>query len=257
MSERPHRHALRRFITILLSFIPMIAFMSPPGTCASRAEKNQDIVFLVDVSSSMRDIFDDVKRAIHDYALQVRPGDNVVIITFGETVTLRIRQRISSDEDVALIERELSNMTPNEYYTNISGALDKGLGELQRLSEKYPDHLRTVVLMSDGKNNAPEGADKSLTFEEIFRKYDNILTVEEAGFAFFYLSLGDDPDPHVISFMEEVDGLAFDLGKDMVRLPHRLGTIGQQERHHQHRQRGADAVDQRQDECPGRERRLG
>jgi hypothetical protein len=219
MSHPRQRHSCRPRVAIAVSLVLALLCVSPPALCESRADKNQDIVFLVDISSSMRDIFGDVRNAIYDYVLHVRPGDNVVIVAFGETVSLRIRQRISSDEDVKLIKRELANLDPDEYYTNITGALDKGLEELQRLGEYYPDHLKTVVLFSDGKNNPPERGAQPLTFEEIFREYEDILTPEKGGFGFFYLSLGEDPDPQVITFMEDVDGLSFDIGKETPALP--------------------------------------
>ena len=69
--------------------------------------------------------------------------------------------------------------------------------------------------MSDGKNNPPATVGKPLTFEEILNKYHDVLTVKDAELGFFYLSLGEDPDPQVLSFVENVDGLSFDLGKNI------------------------------------------
>jgi hypothetical protein len=215
MSDPPHRQKKRHIVAAVISFIFLVAFVSPPAICSSRAEKNQDIVFLVDTSSSMLDIFDDVRQAILDYVLDVRPGDNVVVITFGEAATLRIRQKISSDADIKFIERELAGLVPEDYHTNITGALDKGLKELERLDREYPEHLKTVVLMSDGKNNPPDTTEEHLTFEEILKKHKDIVKFEKTGLALFYLSLGDDPDPQVLSFMEDIQGLSFDLGKDI------------------------------------------
>jgi len=198
-------------IAILLSFL-ISAFSARLATASSSAETNQDIVFLIDISSSMRDIFDDVKRAILDYSRQARPGDNVVLISFGEKVSLRFRQKISSDKDVERIESELQNLEPTEYFTNITGALERGMEELRRLEQKNPDHRRTIVLMSDGKNNPPDDVARPMTFEEMLEQYPHLT--REGGSGFFYLSLGEDPDPQVMSFMEEAGGLSFDMGED-------------------------------------------
>ena len=215
MSELPRLHGFPRFVAAAFIVALIVVSLSPPAVSSSRTEKNQDIVFLVDVSSSMTEIFDDVRRAIYDYISQVRPGDNVVLISFGKSATLRIRQKISSNEDAELIKRELGNLDPSEYYTNITDALDKGLKELEQLRSEYPDHVKTLVLMSDGKNNPPDTAGKPLTFEEILEKYHDILTVEEGELALFYLSLGKDPDPQVLSFVENSNGLSFDLGENI------------------------------------------
>ncbi len=205
-------------LAIVFFFLPAV-FAGRPAMASDRTEKNHDIVFLVDTSSSMQSIFHDVKHAILEYVHEGQPGDNVVLISFGEKVELRIRQKISSDEDMKLIERELAGLEPNQYYTYITGALDKGMEELRLLAEKYPDHLRSLVLMSDGKNNPPEGVANPMTFDEILKKYPGLL--ERPTSSFFYLSLGDDPDPEVLSFMKTVKGSSFDVGGGLPGAPKR------------------------------------
>ena len=207
-SIRPSRHlfiiAIVLCASIFSSLAPLLAEAS------SRAEKNQDIVFLVDISSSMSDMFGDVKAAILEYIGQTKPGDNVILISFGERVTLRFRQTITSKADIKRIERELKDLEPTEYSTYITGALDRGLEELRLLERKNPEHLRTMVLLSDGKNNPPASIAASLTFDEISNRYPQLL--QRPGTAFFYLSLGENPDQQVLSFMEGTEGSSFDLG---------------------------------------------
>ncbi len=214
MSEPPRRRKHCRISAMALVSVLIVAIVSPPAPCSSRTEKNQDIVFLVDITSSMRDAFDNVKRAVGDYVLDARVGDNVVIITFGEMVTLKVRQGISSKEDLKLIERELRAIEPTEYYTNMWGALDKGLKELQRFDQRYPDHLRTLVLVSDGTNKPREGV-SSPPFEAISKRYQDTFNREDADFAFYYLSLGTNPDPQVMLLLEDIGGRVFDLRKDV------------------------------------------
>ena len=213
----PRRRAWRGLIlSVLLALLTLLPYRAAAAApTSSRAEKNHDTVFIVDVSSSMRDIFDDVKAGILDYVRDARPGDNVALISFGKGASLRIRQEISSKKDIRTIERELAGLEPTEYYTNISGAVERGMEELRLLERKYPDHARTIVLVSDGKNNPPDDAD-SLTFEEILAKYPDLTWEGKSGF--FYLSLGDDPDPEVMAFIEKVEGMSFDLGGDAVDL---------------------------------------
>ncbi len=213
-----------RFIPAILSFLALLLLSGTPANAASRSEKNQDIVFLLDTSSSMRNIFEDVKRAISEYVGRARNGDNIVLISFGETVELRIRRRISSQADITWMENELAKLEPTEYYTYMTGALEKGLEELRLLEQKYPDHLRTVVLLSDGKNNPPEGLAQPVTFEEVLKDFSGIIRSE--GWAFFYLSLGEDFDPQVLSFMERVEGTSFDLGKGISSLVSKAEPLG-------------------------------
>ena len=216
MSGPSHRLMHGLIFLAILSATLLTVFPDRPASAASQAKKSQDTIFLIDASSSMLDIFDDVKGAILDYVRESQPGDNVVLISFGKGVTLRVRQKISSKKDIKAIEFDLASLNPDEYYSNISGALEKGMEELRRLERKNPDHVRTVVLMSDGKNNPPDDIAQPLTFQELLEKYPNLARYSDLGF--FYLSFGEDPDPEVMSFIEEVEGMSFDLGKDSVDL---------------------------------------
>jgi len=211
MSHAPREQRVKFSFLALTASLFFVVLLSQGVFAATRTEKNQDIVFLVDTSSSMRDIFDGVKKSIRDYVRQGQPGDNVVIISFAEKVELRIRQRISSDEDVKLIERELDKMEPTGDFTYITAALDRGMEELRTLASKDPTHLRTLVLMSDGKNNPPPDISEPLTFEEVLQRYPGLLKAADS--SFYYLSLGKNPDPEVLSFMETVEGSSFETGK--------------------------------------------
>jgi len=208
--RRPRR-ALAIFLMLFAAIL--LSATSSHASAESRAEKNQDTVFIVDVSSSMREIFDDVKKAMVDYIAQAKPGDNVVLVTFGESATLESRRRIDSDEDLEAFEGVLRGLDPTEYFTNIAGAVEKGMEELRLLKDRFPDHARVIVLMSDGKNNPPDDA-PPLTFEEILRRYPNLTKAGDTDF--FYLSLGEDPDQQVVEFMDEVSGASFDLGGEAV-----------------------------------------
>jgi hypothetical protein len=161
----------------------------------------------------MRGIFGDVRLAIFEYVKRAKLGDNFVLIAFGERVDLKVRQRISSEGDKALVERQLASLEPDQYYTYITGALDRGLEELRLLQSRNPDHLRTVVLMTDGKNNPPTELSQPLTFDEILKRYPELLT--KMGAQFYYLSLGDNPDPDALAFMKSVEGSSFILGKEI------------------------------------------
>ncbi|MBI5119190.1 FHA domain-containing protein [Candidatus Poribacteria bacterium] len=214
MSAQPlpeHQHIIRIIAFILLLCISLAHLHTV--VCA-QSEKSQDTIFLIDTSSSMRGIFGDVRLAILEYVKRARLGDNFVLITFGEKVDLRVRQRISSEGDKALVERQLAGLEPDQYYTYITGALDRGMEELRLLQSRNPDHLRTVVLMTDGKNNPPTELSQPLTFDEILKRYPELLT--KMGARFYYLSLGDNPDPDALAFMKSVEGSSFDLRKGIL-----------------------------------------
>lgn len=211
----------------LLALLTIVSCLQNPlsvEAATKKAEVNQDIVFLVDTSSSMRNIFEDVRKAILDYAQGAQTGDTIILISFGEKVNLDIRQKITSPEDVKRIERELRLLEPDDYYTYITGALDSGMEELHSIERKNPDHLRTMVLLSDGKNNPPPSVSDPVRFDDLLKRYPGLL--QGPGSSFFYLSLGDNPDPDVVSWMKAAKGTSLDLGKDLAEVSaerHQLG----------------------------------
>jgi hypothetical protein len=206
-------------------FISLILFAPFPATAESEKTKaNQDIVFLLDTSSSMDNIFKDVKKAILEYALKAQPGDMIILISFGEKVELDVRQKISSSADIKRIERELELLEPDENFTYMTGALDKGMEELDLLGKRNPGHLRTMVLLSDGKNNPPPNVADPIRFEDLLQRYPGLLQGENS--AFFYLSLGDNPDTEVVKWMEAAKGTAVDLGKELAELAEEKHQLG-------------------------------
>lgn len=203
----------RQAVFLLRIILALLIFLWRPAenaVASSRASMNQDIVFLIDISSSMQHIFTEIRQSVLEYVRGTQLGDTVILITFGEKVDLRIRQKISSEEDIRCIERELARLEPTDYHTYITGAMHKGMQELHKLATRNPDHLRTLILISDGKNNPPEGVSDPLTFETLLERYGGLI--KAANTIFFYVSLGDDPDPEVVTFMESAGGDSFDLG---------------------------------------------
>jgi len=217
---------LQRATALLPAIFILIQFSLFPCSAAATEKKlpNQDIVFLLDTSSSMRNIFGDVKKAILEYAQKAQPGDTIVLISFGEKINLRFRQKISSAQDIRLIERELASLESDQFYTYITGALDKGMEELSQLEKKDTKHQRTMILLSDGKNNPPPVVAEPIQFEDLLKRYPGLLQGSNA--AFFYLSLGDHPDPDVVEWMELAKGTSFNLGKELAEMTEENRQLG-------------------------------
>ncbi len=125
-----------------------------PKTALADSEK--DYVIVIDVSTSMQDIFEEVKQLTKRTLSQAKVGDNVAIITFGDRATLISRKQIRSKADIEDLQKQVDELYPTDYSTYINRGLEKGLSELQYLFEKYPNRQRVLLWLSDDKDNPPE-----------------------------------------------------------------------------------------------------
>lgn len=155
MPAMPKEKTLRLSISILMSFLLIFALISLfPGS--SFAALGKDYVIVIDVSTSMQDIFDEVKQVSKDTVGRAEIGDNVAIITFGEQARLLERKQIRQRADVEGLLDTLDDLYPTDYATYLNRGLERGLYELRYLFEKYPDRERVLLWLSDDKDNPPD-----------------------------------------------------------------------------------------------------
>ncbi|UCD56395.1 MAG: VWA domain-containing protein [Candidatus Hydrogenedentota bacterium] len=123
---------------------------------APLADSGKDYVIVIDVSTSMQDIFDEVKQIAKSTLTRAKAGDNVAVITFGEQATLLNRKQIHGKADIETLQKQLEELYPTDYSTYINRGLEKGLSELRYLFERNADRERVLLWLSDDKDNPPE-----------------------------------------------------------------------------------------------------
>jgi hypothetical protein len=142
------------------SSVPVIAlllvfFFLPLFPPVASAAPEKDYVIVIDVSTSMQDVFDEVKRLTKQTISQAKPGDNVAIITFGERATLLDRRMVKGKADIEALQTEVDALYPTDYATYLNSGMEKSIGELRYLFEKNPDRERVLLWLSDDKDNPP------------------------------------------------------------------------------------------------------
>lgn len=142
-------------ISILL-FLPFVFCLLIVGQEYSFADTGTDYVIVIDVSTSMEDIFDEVKEVSKKTINRARVGDNVAVITFGEHAKLLDRKQIRDKADIESLKKEVDELYPTDYTTYINRGMERGLSELRYLFEKYPSRERVLLWLSDDKDNPPE-----------------------------------------------------------------------------------------------------
>lgn len=159
--------ASRRMFAALLSLVLTLCLVSISSQPAF-ADTGKDFVIVIDVSTSMQDVFEEVKEITKKTLRDARTGDNVAVITFGEEATLLDRKQIRGKKDIEHLEQQVDKLYPTDYATYIGRGMEKSLSELRYLLEKDPKRERVLLWLSDGKDNPPaEIGDEFITLEKL------------------------------------------------------------------------------------------
>jgi len=126
--------------------------------CATSAfaQQSRELVVVIDVSTSMQDLFDEAKTQAKQFVSSARIGDRVTIITFGERAQLVERSRIRSSYDMARLIALVDELEATEYTTNLPAGMERGLNELKRFYKEDPNNPRIMMWLSDDKENPPD-----------------------------------------------------------------------------------------------------
>jgi hypothetical protein len=145
------------FLIALIIFTPVKA----------DAQEARDLILVVDVSTSMLDLFDRVKAEARQFASSAQLGDRITIITFGKSSHLLERTRIRSSQDIVRILSRIESLEAKEYSTNLPGGIERGLQEMQRFYDENPEGDRIMMWLSDEKDNPPVDVPNLITFTSL------------------------------------------------------------------------------------------
>lgn len=171
--------------------------------------KGLDMVFLVDISKSMDDIFSEVRRSLIDYVQKALVGDRIEIISFGEKTNLAVARSIQSTYDKEEIVKALERMHPSDYSTYIVAAVEHGLKELVKLKNEGSKNISYLILITDGKNNPPKYVSNPMTFEKLLKSYSAFKPGKD--WFMYYITLRDFEDSETRRFVQQVGGGIFNI----------------------------------------------
>lgn len=136
-----------------------------------------DIVFLMDVSGSMRELqvgegktitFEQLMERLQKFADSGLPDNsNVTVITFGEDAKQHEPIHVETPESRKLFSDTLAGLAADARATYMSKGVSLALEELARLKQEFPSHHRLLFLITDGKNNPPQGVADPISFEKL------------------------------------------------------------------------------------------
>lgn len=188
---------------------------APAAGAAPTSFAPRDIVLLVDVSSSMDDIFPTVQDALHTFVDGCRTGDAVALVSFSDSARTVDEVTIVGPGDRQQLHDTITGLQPSGRFTNITTALRRGTQWLRdaRNSEGDVPRVRLVLLITDGRHNPPDVA-TAPTFDEALNRYDDFV----AGSDWFvhYITVGDVNDDATLSFIQGARGQITELDKEQV-----------------------------------------
>ncbi len=159
------KRVLRRVPPCIIISISLLC-----ATQAAFAQRARELVVIIDISTSMQDLFDEAKDQAKQFVSSAQLGDRITIITFGGKARLVERSRIRSSYDIARIISVVDEFGATEYATNLPGGMERGLRELRRFYEEDPDNTRILLWLSDDKNNPPKDISNVITFTMLKRQ---------------------------------------------------------------------------------------
>jgi len=150
--------------TFVFLFLTILLF-SP--SAATHAQESRDLIVVIDVSTSMIDLFDQAKIESKQLVSSAQLGDRITIITFGKSARLLERMRIRSSSDIARALSILEELEATDYSTNLPAGMEFGLRELRQFYEDDPDSRRLLMWLSDDKSNPPTDVPELITFASL------------------------------------------------------------------------------------------
>jgi len=156
----------------VLVLFPLFILASTSHACA---QQSRELVVIIDISTSMHDLFDEAKGQAQQFVSSAQIGDRVTLITFGESAHLIERSRIRSSYNIARIISIVDELEATEYSTNLPGGMERGLREMRQFYEEDPDNTRILMWLSDDKNNPPKDISNVITFTSLKQQHTGEL----------------------------------------------------------------------------------
>ncbi len=175
----------------------------------------RDIVLLVDVSTSMDDIFPTVQAALHTFIDRARLGDSIALVTFSDSAHTREQRVLTSAAERRQLHAVIDRLQPSGRFTNITAALRRATQLMRdaRLAPGGSERVQFVLLITDGRHNPPVSA-HAPTFDDILHRYGDF----QAGSDWFihYIAVGDVQDDDMMAFLRGARGQISLLDKAQV-----------------------------------------
>jgi len=168
-------------------------------------------VYLIDKSSSMHWIFDEIRENLKEAARKSEPNDSFSIILFGDGTTTLASYRSMDESKKEILAKLLDSVYPDSFYTNLALAIKRGTESLHRYFQEDAAEDYTLVLVTDGKNNPSPNYVQDYTFEEALTQFPEFLPGKD--WSFRYIVLESQIDSELLAMVGKYGESLFDVEK--------------------------------------------
>jgi small nuclear ribonucleoprotein (snRNP)-like protein len=169
-------------------------------------------VYVIDTSSSMRWIFDEVKHTVKAaIERQCGPEDCLSIILFGDTVTTLGSYKSVTDTKKETVAKLLDSVYAESVYTNFGLALKKGTENLHKYFHDKAAEDYTLILVSDGKDHPPPRYVREYSLEEAITQFPDFLPGKQ--WSLRYIVFKGQTDPELLALIDKYGESFFDVEK--------------------------------------------
>ncbi len=209
-----------KLVSLLLIQI-ILLLLSPPNLSAAEAEESgasaapeqisrgSAVVYVIDKSSSMLWIFDELRENLKEAIGKRGPGDCVSIILFGDSATILASFKSMDDKKKETMSVLLDTVSPDSLYTNLGLGIRRGTESLHQyfrdgLAENY-----TLILVTDGKDHPSPHSVRDLTIEEALTQFPDFLPGQQ--WSLRYIALKGQVDPNLLALVKKYRGGFLDV----------------------------------------------
>jgi hypothetical protein len=217
-----------RFLTALSIrlFFAAVAYLTistlyPAATNAEEFNKNSGTehetsvgtatVYLIDKSSSMLWVYDELRESLKEAARGSGPQDSLCIILFGDTTTMLASYKSMNESKQKKLAKLIDSVYPDSFYTNLTLAIEQGMESLHAYFENEVAKNYVLVLVTDGKNHPSPDYVQDRTIEETLTRFPDFLPGEQ--WSLRYFALESQVDPELLSVVEKYGEGFFDVEK--------------------------------------------
>ncbi len=137
----------------------------------------RDLVLVVDLSETMvgkaggTDIFAAVKQTAKSLIADLAVGDTVTLVTFDRAARVQPTVTLLSETERLRLYSAVDDLAAKGKWTYTADGLRASLEEAQRLEQAAPGHQKVVLVLTDGLNNPPPGAQEDLKLRDVTSRY--------------------------------------------------------------------------------------
>lgn len=160
------------------------------GALISRS-LNMNLFIILDVSTSMKDIFSEVIKYIDEMIIGkiIIDKDYLFLSTFGDNAELKFNRKVILPDDYTIINSLLYSLNPDQEYTDIGLALET---MDNAISGKLPYQKSIIFFITDGINNPSE--DSRYYGYDVYKEgaFNAYTQIKSEDFKVMLLSIGEE-----------------------------------------------------------------